>query len=243
MPAKRKQEEESAPKVPAYIVTFSDMVTLLLTFFVMLLSLANTQNEAKFHQGQKFFLQSINNLGLGFLRGTSGYIEMNSVSEKFRTSEPNEASRDRIIDAKKEQLKRLLRKIENNMEILPSQIKCSHMDIALTNVRFSGVSAELTSEGKKLLTEFLSDLQNAMAADSVKLCVIGFAGEPSVTKEQWLLSARRAEAVGRFLRQMVGDEGNIEVYCWGAGSGGAWVAEGSLISDESQVVVGILRAF
>ncbi|MHC4291149.1 MAG: flagellar motor protein MotB, partial [Planctomycetota bacterium] len=38
-----KVPEESKTPVPSYIVTYSDMITLLLTFFVMLLSLAETQ--------------------------------------------------------------------------------------------------------------------------------------------------------------------------------------------------------
>jgi len=41
--------EDDKPKVPSYIVTFSDMVTLLLTFFVMLLSLAEVQDPELFN--------------------------------------------------------------------------------------------------------------------------------------------------------------------------------------------------
>lgn len=36
-----RKEKKSAPGAPAWMVTFSDMVTLLLTFFVLLLSMAN----------------------------------------------------------------------------------------------------------------------------------------------------------------------------------------------------------
>ena len=39
MKLKGRREEPKTP-VPGYIVTFSDMITLLLTFFVMLLSMA-----------------------------------------------------------------------------------------------------------------------------------------------------------------------------------------------------------
>ena len=39
MSRKNQTPEILPPKVPGYIVTFSDMVTLLLTFFVMLLTL------------------------------------------------------------------------------------------------------------------------------------------------------------------------------------------------------------
>ena len=44
--------EEEGTKVPGYIVTFSDMVTLLLTFFVMLLTLADVQDPELFDKGR-----------------------------------------------------------------------------------------------------------------------------------------------------------------------------------------------
>jgi len=52
----RRTIEEGSPKVPAYIVTFSDMTTLLLTFFVMLLSLAKMQDPELFNKGLGYFL-------------------------------------------------------------------------------------------------------------------------------------------------------------------------------------------
>ncbi len=61
--------KEGSPKVPAYIVTFSDMVTLLLTFFVMLLSLASVQDPELFNRGRGAFAQTIKDLGLGILYG------------------------------------------------------------------------------------------------------------------------------------------------------------------------------
>ena len=43
---KTPKPEEKKIKVPAYIVTFSDMVTLLLTFFVLLLSFSSFSKES-----------------------------------------------------------------------------------------------------------------------------------------------------------------------------------------------------
>ena len=51
MSRKRKSSEEGKLPVPAYIVTFSDMITLLLTFFVLLLSMASEQKEELFTAG------------------------------------------------------------------------------------------------------------------------------------------------------------------------------------------------
>ncbi len=69
MSGKRQVTEESSAKVPAYIVTFSDMVTLLLTFFVMLLSLSQIQDPELFDKGRDSFVESMENFGIGMLSG------------------------------------------------------------------------------------------------------------------------------------------------------------------------------
>ena len=65
----KKRPEDPKPSVPGYIVTFSDMITLLLTFFVMLLSLAETQvDDHKFLEGIASFRTAVADFGLsGFL--------------------------------------------------------------------------------------------------------------------------------------------------------------------------------
>ena len=56
----RRRPLESKMQVPSYIVTFSDMITLLLTFFVMLLSMADTQvDKHKFMKGHYSFKEAV----------------------------------------------------------------------------------------------------------------------------------------------------------------------------------------
>ncbi|MHC4344865.1 MAG: flagellar motor protein MotB, partial [Planctomycetota bacterium] len=69
MNRERQAEEERGSSVPAYIVTYSDMVTLLLTFFVMLLTLASMQDPELYNIGRDSFLQSMNQFGIGSLFG------------------------------------------------------------------------------------------------------------------------------------------------------------------------------
>jgi flagellar motor protein MotB len=55
----RRKIEEGAPKAPAYIVTFSTLITLLLSFFIVLLSMGTTQDNTLFDRGyQGGFLES-----------------------------------------------------------------------------------------------------------------------------------------------------------------------------------------
>ena len=69
MSKQRQGPVEEKQKVPAYIVTFSDMVTLLLTFFVLLLTLAQVQDPELFNRGRDSFFESIRYCGLGNLLG------------------------------------------------------------------------------------------------------------------------------------------------------------------------------
>jgi len=39
----------------------------------------------------------------------------------------------------------------------------------------------------------------------------------------------------------ISSSSNIPVYSWGAGSGGAWVGEDSMVSEKSQILIAILR--
>ncbi len=81
---RKKKPEEPKAGAPAFIVTFSDMITLLLTFFVMLLSMAKTQTDTtKFMHGQNSFRTAVANLGLpGRLRNIPAGAEMPFTKDK-----------------------------------------------------------------------------------------------------------------------------------------------------------------
>ncbi len=59
-----KKEKKQAAGAPAWMVTFSDMVTLLLTFFVLLLSMAN-MDKVKFKDASSSLRQAFGVMGGG----------------------------------------------------------------------------------------------------------------------------------------------------------------------------------
>jgi len=63
MPREKKRQEEGR-SVPAWVVSFSDMVTLLLAFFVLLQSFARVQDPEMFFVGQGSFKSAIAGMGL-----------------------------------------------------------------------------------------------------------------------------------------------------------------------------------
>ena len=239
---RERQIEANSPKVPAYIVTFSDMVTLLLTFFVMLLSLATVQDAELFNRGRESFLKSMRQLGLGMLYGGMEKPDFGNVKIKYFISGSDELSKGRTIDAKEEEIRRIFSKVNRSMTTMPSQIVAKKINFSVTNIRFSPADAALNEPAKKFLAKFSLDLQQDFDSRAVKLYVLGLAGDETTEKEQWILSARRARAAADYLQNSLPSGLEWLVYSWGAGPGGDWVSRDSPISRQSQVLIAVLRA-
>ena len=254
MRPQRRTIAEQGPKVPAYIVTFSDMVTLLLTFFVMLLTLADVQDPELFNKGRDAFIRSLRFVGLGTLFGKSQMPDFGSFKPRYFIDEADESSDARTIDAKAEELRRIFRQLTKSAATRPLQRVATRTNFSVTDIRFSPGRAELNEQGRQFLTKFCRDLQQGAGSEAVGLYVLGLAPDAPSEKEQWLLSARRAQAVADFLREALssaGSQGRLSasvpgarwaVYSWGAGPGGDWAGPDSPISSESQILIAVLRA-
>lgn len=237
----RKKTEESSPKVPAYIVTFSDMVTLLLTFFVMLLTLAEVQDPALFNKGRDSFIKSIRYIGLGVLFGRKDTPDLGMVKLKYFTPEPDETFARRSIDADQEKTRRIFKKLTKVVTAIPSQIVAGETNFALANIRFPQGQAALNEAAKKYLTELCLDLQQDRGSVAIKLYVLGLSDDESTEQQQWILSAKRAHTVADFLQDNLSSASNWPVYSWGAGTGGEWKGRNSLISKQSHILIAVLR--
>ena len=242
MRRRRRVTETKGPKVPAYIVTFSDMVTLLLTFFVMLLSLASVRDPELFYKGRGAFLQSMKELGLGMLYNRKRGPDFGSVKIKYFIDTPDKRFPGRSIDAKEEEIRRVFNDVRRSMKTLPSQIVAKKTNFSITNIRFPPGGATLNEPAKRFLTEFSLLLQQDSGSKPIKLYVLGLAGDEATEKQQWILSARRAKVVADFLQGTLSSASNWPVYSWGAGPGGDWVGQDSPISRRSQILIAVLRA-
>ena len=234
--------EENRPKVPAYIVTFSDMVTLLLTFFVMLLSLANVQDPALFDRGRDSFLKSMSGLGLGMLMGRKEKPNLGEEKPKYFIGNPDKGFKGRTIDAREENIRRIFQSVSRSMTTMRSKIVAEKSNFAVTNIRFRRGDATVNKAARGFLTKFSVDLQDSAGSEPVKLYVLGMAGEEAIDKQRWIVSAKRAQAVADFLQDILPSGSRWPIYSWGAGPGGDWVGEESPISRQSQILIAVLRA-
>ncbi len=242
MSRQKQVTEEEGPNVPAYIVTFSDMTTLLLTFFVMLLSLAHVQDPELFNKGRDSFVQSMRNLGLGILYNRKRAPEFGQVKIKYFIETPDKLFTGRSIHAKEEEIRRVFKNLSRSMKTLPSQIVAQKTNFSITTIRFPPGEATLNEPAKRFLTEFCLDLQQDSGSRPIKLYVLGLAGDEPIETQQWILSARRAQAAADFLQAHLPSASNWPVYSWGAGPGGDWVEQNSPISKQSHILIAVLRA-
>jgi len=251
----RNRTQESPSKAPAYLVTFSDMTTLLLTFFVMLMSLAGVQDPALFYVGRGSFVESVRGLGLGMLQGRRLRPDFGNDKLRYSVDNPEKSSDVRTIDAKEEEVRRIFEEVSRSMTTMPSRIVAERTDFSVTNIGFSSGDASLDEVAQKFLTQFCSDLQQDHRSKGGTLYVLGLASDQLTQRQQWILSARRAQAVADSLQRILSSRSGFQtardrfdlppdwrVHWWGAGPGGDWVRPDSPISERSQILIAVLRA-
>lgn len=107
--AKQPFKEQPKPGIPAYMVSFGDMMTLILTFFILLVSMAQEQNEGLLAKGLGSFAVAINSHGLN---GAMSEQEKSEIFEHFRRRfnlPPEEDPEERAEDFDDASRKELLR--------------------------------------------------------------------------------------------------------------------------------------
>jgi len=120
MSGKRQRAKEEVTQLPIWIITYSDMVTLLLTFFVLLLSLAEKQDAGLVDRGRDSFNRSLRTCGLGMLLGREESADFGYVKVKYPIEPSDENVPDqRVISAPEERTQRIYEKLLSFMEAMP----------------------------------------------------------------------------------------------------------------------------
>ena len=241
MKDKQKVTEEPKQSAPAYIVTFSDMVTLLLTFFVLLITLAETQNEDMVKRGQSSFKKAIADFGIsGFLFSKHMEPQFEHPKVKYHIDQGKDEPQDRSIDAQTEMLRRTIMRLEEMMRISPSQITSSFNSFIITDIHFDSGSHSLDNAAKKSLSDYCRQIQESLNTEKNLLYVVGLAGSEPSEKQQWILSACRAQTVADFLKSNLSQNKNRPIYSWGAGPGGDWSATTGLVTKQTEILIAVL---
>ena len=239
----KKPAEEGNKGPPGWIVSFSDMVTLLLAFFVLLQTFAHTQDPELFYAGQGSFQRAVSGLGMSAWFGG----QMPKPLRDYRklkypvSSDTDEHSRRRLINAKDEEIRRLLRDIKESMDAKADDVAKDSLETFSLQIRFDSSPTELDEEGKERLMRLAHLLKETVRRQDAIVYVIGMAADERSERARAKVSALRAQAVTAYLTPLLADGGDAwNVYSWGAGDGGPRVRRLGLSGRRPHVAVAIM---
>lgn len=236
-----RRKEDKGPGVPGYIVTFSDMITLLLTFFVMLLSMAEEQHEELFEIGKTSFKRALADFGVsGFMISKSSGPQFDYPKPKHKIDEGEEQPEHRSIDAETELMRRVVLDLERTMKISPSQITGRTKTFTVTDIHFQPDSWALDPHAMEFLDRYSSNLKESVFSDNVIIYVVGIANSEPTEKRQWIVSTLRAQKVAEYLQSTLPRQLKWQVVYWGAGPGGEWTGSQGVVNKDTEIFLTVL---
>lgn len=218
----RKQiPEEPAKGAPAWIVSFSDMVTLLLAFFVLLQTFAKTQDPDLFYAGQGSFQRAISGFGLAsWFQGKMANPIADFRKLKYPTdTEADQDSTDRLIDPNDENIRKIFKDLSDTLDVKTDDMAEDAVSVIVTPITFEHSQARLDDKATKYIKAFAGDLKQS-AHRNVNVYVVGLAADEKNIRKRWMLSAKRAARVQLVLTAALAGDRNRKwlIDSWGAGA-------------------------
>lgn len=106
--SRKERPEELKQQVPAWMVSFGDMMTLILTFFILLVSMSRERQFGLVARGVGSFLVSVNSMGLVGVLNDQQKLEIhNEVRARFNLPPVN--SLEELVDAEDAETREVLR--------------------------------------------------------------------------------------------------------------------------------------
>ena len=246
----KARASEERPQVPLWIVTFTDMTTNLLTFFVLLLSLGHVRDDTLFDEGQRISLLFLESVKAGFGFRTASDFDFNKV--KYSVEKP-ERPEGITKDAREEQTRRLFDNLRRSMQTMPSQMKGDRIEFSVANVRFAPDQAVFDEASGQWLSRYCLNVRQNLDPATTTLYVVGVADNGAAQTRSRLLAARRSRAVADFVRQglsgstsapdprMTNAKPPWRVFWWGAGPDAGWGGQDPPSPGQSQILIAAMK--
>ncbi len=204
---KRKPDDPPHDEgLPAWMATFADMVTLLLCFFVLLLSFAE-QSEEKYRDA------------LGSLKGAFGATELRAVSDDMAQFNTSSAAKElaakishdeRLLLGVVMRIKSLMEK-EDDVELKEGAGVTADRDGVVFSANSSAMFKPGTADLSAGATRILDNVIRVLKDYKLNLVVRGHTDDRPITSKKfpsnWELSAARAAVALDYIV----NHGNIEI--------------------------------
>lgn len=199
MARKRKQKKaESGGGSPGWMTTFSDLMSLLLTFFILLYSMSSV-SEAKFNEASTSMNIAFSGQGGGLLPEQSTVVQENNGGEGTGDTTDKEIPEELI--EMYEKMEQLLHEQGMDANIgIEVDSEGIYLDIK-DSILFSSGSAEIVGSGKETLdnlAELIQEVDN-------EVIIEGYTDDVPMSNQQnesnWELSTSRAVSVLRYLSE------------------------------------------
>lgn len=200
--ASKPVQEDSGPETPAWIVSFTDMITLLLAFFVLLQAFATEQDLELFRRGQGAFIRSIAGFGIpDLLFGKPQLLSGPTQKKRYPTKENDDKKNtERVIDPTDAQIREAFDRIKRVIETRTFDRVIDVTNVESTQVSFAPGSASLNPSARKDLRRRAVRYARDLDPKRKTICIIASAPDKPAGKDRWKLSALRAQVVSGFMR-------------------------------------------
>ncbi|MHC4561689.1 MAG: flagellar motor protein MotB [Planctomycetota bacterium] len=246
---KKIQGDGEGPNVPTWIVSFSDMITLLLSFFVLLQTCTRVRSEELFLVGQGSFRAAVRGLGIPtWLLGRRSLPKLKHSRSFFIPEEKDkdEEIRNEVFDADDEKIRAAFKEMQRQMTTEASDLQLKQIDLKGFQLTFTDEGDGLSSDDRRQLVALAERVRAAVIQRRVSVYVIGFAIEDDPDQRGLVISAERAGAVEQFLRRQFASEIKQlewDIFSWGAGEGQRLAQSMGIDVDKTSVAVAIMGAY
>ncbi|MFP4356322.1 MAG: flagellar motor protein MotB [Phycisphaerae bacterium] len=243
MARKNLQPADDEDDVPAWIVSFSDMVTLLLAFFVLLQAFATEKSPDLFYAGRGSFERAIHGMGIpDLLLGRRNSDQKDWRRIKYPMPEDDRKIRREVRDYDEDRMRELFNQMRQNSFALEAMnVEATVRNSYPTSVFFSGHGTILDEPSQAELDRVCRQFEQYVNEDGIRIYILVFCPDIADFDQRIMVGSRRGQAieghVRRHLAQHLQDDSRIRTFSLGPGN--LWASRFRTTENQQVVLLAV----